>query len=100
MAEMLPLIQIAPESNLTLDPVTGKLGAALKGAVLVSLDGVNEQLNELEIAVEDLYNSLDPTTTSEGSYPGREGAYLTAGKLTNVVYGFILGLIVLVALFL
>lgn len=100
MAEMLPLIQIAPESNLTLDPVTGKLGAALKGAVLVSLDGVNEQLNELEIAVEDLYNSLDPTTTSEGSYPGREGAYLTAGKLTNMVYGFILGLIVLVALFL
>lgn len=100
MAEMLPLIQIAPESNLTLDPVTGKLGAALKGAVLVSLDGVNEQLNELEIAVEDLYNSLDPTTTSEGSYPGREGAYLTAGKLTNLVYGFILGLIVLVALFL
>lgn len=100
MAEMLPLIQIAPESNLTLDPSTGILGAAMKGAVLVSLDGVNEQLNELEIAVEDLYNSLDPTTTSEGAYPGREGTYLTAGKLTNMVYGFLLGLILLVALFL
>ena len=100
MAEMLPLIQIAPESNLTLDPSTGMLGAAMKGAVLVSLDGVNEQLNELEIAVEDLYTSLDPTTTSEGAYPGREGAYLTAGKLTNLVYGFVLGMILLVALFL
>jgi tetrahydromethanopterin S-methyltransferase subunit B len=100
MAEMLPLIQIAPESNLTLDPVSGILGAALKGAVLVSLDGVNEQLNELEIAVEDLYNSLDPTTVSEGSYPGREGTYLTAGKLTNMVYGFVIGMILLVALFL
>jgi tetrahydromethanopterin S-methyltransferase subunit B len=100
MAEMLPLIQIAPESNLTLDPSTGMLGAAMKGAVLVSLDGVNEQLNELEIAVEDFYTSLDPSTVSEGSYPGREGVYLTAGKLSNMVYGFILGLILLVALFL
>ena len=100
MAEMLPLIQIAPESNLTLDPSTGMLGAAMKGAVLVSLDGVNEQLNELEIAVEDLYTSLDPTTVGPDSFPGREGAYLTAGKLTNLVYGFLLGLILLVALFL
>lgn len=100
MAEMLPLIQIAPEANLALDPSTGILGAALGGAVLVSLDGVNEQLNELEVAVEDLYNALDPTTTSEGSFPGREGVYLTAGKLTNMVYGFVLGLILLVALFL
>ncbi len=98
MAEMLPLIQIAPESNLTLDPSTGMLGAAMKGAVLVSLDGVNEQLNELEIAVEDLYTSLDPSTVGPDSFPGREGVYLTAGKLTNMVYGFILGLIIMVAL--
>ncbi|MCE5214486.1 MAG: tetrahydromethanopterin S-methyltransferase subunit B [Methanobacterium sp.] len=100
MAEMLPLIQIAPESNLTLDPSTGMLGAAMKGAVLVSLDGVNEQLNELEIAVEDIYTSLDPTTVGPDSYPGREGTYITAGKLTNMVYGFIVGMILLVALFL
>ncbi|HOI71886.1 MAG TPA: tetrahydromethanopterin S-methyltransferase subunit B [Methanobacterium sp.] len=100
MAEMLPLIQIAPEMNLTLDPSTGTLGAAMKGAVLVSLDGVNEQLNELEIAVEDLYTSLDPSSVSAGAYPGREGTYLTAGKLTNMVYGFLVGLILLVALFL
>jgi tetrahydromethanopterin S-methyltransferase subunit B len=100
MAEMLPLIQIAPEMNLSLDPSTGSLGAALKGAVLVSLDGVNEQLDQLEVAVEDLYTALDPTTVSEGSYPGREGTYMTAGKLTNMVYGFILGLVILVALLL
>jgi tetrahydromethanopterin S-methyltransferase subunit B len=72
----------------------------MKGAVLVSLDGVNEQLNELEIAVEDLYTSLDPSSVSAGAYPGREGTYLTAGKLTNMVYGFLVGLILLVALFL
>lgn len=97
MAEMLPLIQIAPESNLTLDPSTGVIGAAMKGAVLVSLDGVNQQLNELEVAVEDLYTALDPTTVGQNSFPGREGVYLQAGTLTNMVYGFILGLIVLVA---
>lgn len=97
---MLPLIQIAPESNLTLDPSTGLLGAAMKGAVLVSLDGVNEQLNELEIAVEDLYTSMDPSTVGPDSYPGREGVYLQAGTLTNLVYGFIVGLVIMVAIFL
>jgi tetrahydromethanopterin S-methyltransferase subunit B len=101
MAEMLPLIQIAPEMNLTLDPSTGMLGAALgRDVVLVSLDTVNEQLNELEVAVEDLYTALDPTTTSAGAYPGREGAYLMAGKLTNMVYGFVLGLVLLIAVIL
>ena len=99
MAEMLPLIQVVPEMNLTLDPSSGKLGAAVGGAVIVSLDTVNEQLNELEIAVDDLYNSLDPTTAPANSFPGREGVYMNAGKLTNMVYGFIIGLILLVALF-
>lgn len=99
MAEMLPLIQIAPESNLTLDPSTGILGAAMKGAVLVSMDGINEQLDELEIAVQDLYTSTDPTTVGHDSFPGREGVYVQAGTLTNVVLGFVVGLIVMVAIF-
>jgi tetrahydromethanopterin S-methyltransferase subunit B len=86
--------------NLTLDPSTGMLGAALgRDVVLVSMDTINQQLDELEIGVEDIYTSLDPTTVSPGSYPGREGVYMNAGKLTNMVYGFVLGLILLVALF-
>jgi len=100
MAEMLPLIKIAPESNLTLDPSTGIIGAALgREVVIVSMDTINKQLDELEVAVEDIYTCLDPTTVSPGSYPGREGVYMNAGKLTNMVYGFIVGLILLVALF-
>ena len=75
------------------------LGAALgRDVVIVSMDTVNKQLDELEVAVEDIYTCLDPTTVSPGSYPGREGVYLNAGKLTNMVYGFVLGLILLVAL--
>ncbi len=98
--EMLPVVQVVPEMNLTIDPSTGTVGAAVGGAIIVSMDGVNEQLNELEVAVEDLYTALDPTTVSAGSYPGREGAYLMAGTLTNIVYGFILGLVLLIALLL
>ncbi len=100
MAEMLPLVKVVPEMNLTLDPSTGVLGAALgRDVVIVSMDTINQQLDELEIGVEDLYTSLDPTTVSPGSFPGREGVYMNAGKLTNMVYGFVVGLIVLVALF-
>lgn len=99
MVEMLPLIQIDPDSNLTLDPSTGMVGAAIKGVVIVSMDGVNKQLDKLEIAVDDLYNSLDPHTAPHDSFPGREGVYLQAGTLTNVVYGFIIGLVIMVSLF-
>ena len=99
MAEMLPLIKVVPEMNLTLDPSTGALGAALgRDVVLVSLDNVNQQLDELDIAVEDLYMSLDPSSAPVNSFPGREGVYMEAGILTNAVYGFILGLILLVAI--
>ncbi|NYB51412.1 MAG: tetrahydromethanopterin S-methyltransferase subunit B [Methanobacteriaceae archaeon] len=98
--EILPLVKVVPEMNLTIDPSTGMVGAAVGGAVIVSMDGVNEQLNELEVAVEDLYTALDPTTVSEGSYPGREGTYLLSGTLTNMVYGFILGLVLLLAILL
>ena len=99
--EMLPLVKVVPEMNLTIDPSTGIVGAALGGgAVLVSMDGVNKQLDELEVAVEDFYTALDPNTMSEDAYPGREGTYLTAGTLTNMVYGFLLGLVLLIALLL
>ncbi|EKQ53866.1 MAG: tetrahydromethanopterin S-methyltransferase, subunit B [Methanobacterium sp. Maddingley MBC34] len=99
--EMLPLVKVVPEMNLTLDPTTGMIGAALgRDVVIVSMDGVNQQLDELEVAVEDLYTALDPTTVSEGSYPGREGTYMMAGTLTNLVYGFVLGLVLLLALLL
>lgn len=99
MAEMLPLIKIAPEMNLTLDPSTGMLGAALgREAVIVSMDVINQQITELEMTADDLYHALDPSTTSLDAYPGREGVYLTAGKLTNMTYGFIIGLVVILAI--
>jgi len=96
--EMLPLIKIVPEYNLTLDPSTGSVGAALGREVIVlSIDDINKEIDTLEAAANDLVTSLDPSTVSEGAYPGREGTYIVAGTLTNMVYGFVIGLIVLIA---
>ncbi|MEA4956309.1 hypothetical protein SDC9_03699 [bioreactor metagenome] len=96
--EMLPLIKIVPEYSLTLDPSTGVIGAALGREVLVlSMDDINNEITSLEAAADDLMHSLDPNTVSEGAYPGREGTYATAGMLTNMVYGFVIGLFVLLA---
>ncbi|MBM4240771.1 MAG: tetrahydromethanopterin S-methyltransferase subunit B [Euryarchaeota archaeon] len=97
--EMLPVITISPEYNISLDPSTGMIGAMMgREVIILSMDGVNAQIDTLEATAEDLYNVLDPTTTSAGSYPGREGVYLTAGKLTNMVYGFIFGLLLSIGL--
>ncbi|MGL4669387.1 MAG: tetrahydromethanopterin S-methyltransferase subunit MtrB [Methanobacteriaceae archaeon] len=99
--EMLPLVRIVPEYNLTLDPSTGIVGAALGNDVIIhSLDNINEEIAKMEIAAEDLMTSLDPTAISQEDYPGREGAYLTAGLLTNMVYGFLIGLLIMIAVLL
>lgn len=96
--EMLPLVKVVPEYNLTLDPSTGKIGAALGREVLVlSMDDINNEIDTLEAAANDLVGSLDPSTVSDGAYPGREGTYVTAGMFTNMTYGFVIGLIVLIA---
>lgn len=96
--EMLPLVKVVPEYNLTLDPSTGIIGAALGREVLVlSMDDINNEIDKLETVADDLMNSLNPNTVSEGSYPGRDGTYATAGMLTNMTYGFLIGLFVLIA---
>lgn len=98
MADMLPYVQVVPEMDMALDPVTGVIGGAVAGGVLVSLDDVNEQISRIEDSAEELMQSLNPHSAPLGSFPGREGAFVTAGKWTNIVYGFIIGLIVLIAL--
>ena len=98
MAQMLPMIQIIPDMNLALDPVTGIIGASLgSGVVLLSMDEVNEQVAKVELAADELMASLDPYTSPVGSYPGRDGSYITAGLLTNMVYGFLLASFIIFA---
>jgi tetrahydromethanopterin S-methyltransferase subunit B len=98
MAQMLPMIQIVPEMNLALDPVSGVIGASLGGGVvLLSMDEVNEEVAKIQGAADELVSSLDPYTSPVGAYPGREGSYITAGMLTNAVYGFLLASFIIFA---
>ncbi|ADP77579.1 tetrahydromethanopterin S-methyltransferase, subunit B [Methanothermus fervidus DSM 2088] len=93
--EMLPFIHVAPEFNLALDPSAGVISTALgRDVIVLSMDDLNKELDKLEVAVDNLYNSLDPNTIPPESYPGREGIYITQGKITNMIYGFVFGLIV------
>ena len=61
------------------------------------MDDVNEQVAKVELAADELMGSLDPYTSPVGSYPGREGSYVTAGLLTNMVYGFLLATFIIFA---
>ena len=98
MAQMLPMVQIVPEMNFAYDPVTGVLGSSLgSGVVLLTMDEVNEQVAKVELAADELMASLDPYTSPVGSFPGRDGSYVTAGLLTNMVYGFLLATFIIFA---
>ncbi|MBE6510603.1 MAG: tetrahydromethanopterin S-methyltransferase subunit B [Methanobrevibacter millerae] len=98
MAQMLPMVQIIPDMNLAYDPVTGIIGASLgSGVVLLSMDEVGEEVAKVEAAADELMASLDPYTSPAGAYPGREGSYVTAGLLTNMVYGFLIAIFVIFA---
>ena len=98
MAQMLPMVQIVPEMNFAYDPVTGIIGSSLgSGVVLLSMDEVEEQVAKVELAADELMASLDPYTSPVGSFPGRDGSYVTAGLLTNMVYGFLIAIFIIFA---
>lgn len=94
---MLPLIEIVPEMNLNLDPETGLIGAGGGDLIIISMDEINEEIAKVEAAADELMNSLDPNSAPLGSFPGREGNYVIAGKLTNMVYGFLIGMFIIIA---
>ena len=98
MAQMLPMVQIVPEMNFAYDPVTGMIGSSVgSGVVLLSMDEVAEAVDKVDAAADELMAALDPYTSPAGSYPGREGSFVTAGLLTNMVYGFLIAIFVIFA---
>ncbi|WP_461460893.1 tetrahydromethanopterin S-methyltransferase subunit B [Methanobrevibacter sp.] len=98
MADMLPFINIIPEMNLNLDPVSGMLGAGGSDLVILSMDEINAEIDKIDAAAEELVNSLDPTSSPIGSAPNREGTYVSAGILTNFVYGFLIAALIIFAI--
>lgn len=94
---VLPLVQFIPELNLNLEPDSGVLGAGGGDLIIVSMDEINAEIAKVEAAADELMNSLDPNSAPLGSFPGREGNFVVAGKLTNMVYGFLIGLFIIIA---
>lgn len=95
--DMLPLISVVPEMQLNINPVSGVIGAGGGDLIILSMDDINTELAKIEAATDELINSFDPSTSPLGSYPGREGSFVTAGMLTNMVYGFLIGLFLIIA---
>ena len=62
----------------------------------IDFDKINDELDRLENAIEDLESSLDPRTTSRISCDNREGIYLNEGLITNIIIGVILALILII----
>ncbi|WP_297980784.1 tetrahydromethanopterin S-methyltransferase subunit B [uncultured Methanobrevibacter sp.] len=94
---VLPLVQFIPELNLNLEPDSGVLGAGGGDLIIVSMDEINAEIAKVEVAADELMNSLDPNSAPLGSFPGREGNFVVAGKLTNMVYGFLIGVFIIIA---
>lgn len=87
-------IRVAPELHLILNPDTGVIAEEKEDVVEYSLDGVNTQLDQLDLIVTDMMNQLDPNAKLLSMFPGREKASYNAGIVTNAFYGAIIGFIV------
>ena len=85
---------IDPDEKVALDPYNGIIAQMDEEHVQANLAVVSDRIDTLEAVASDLMRSLDPGTTPLISYPNREGIYLNMGKITNLVYGIILGLFI------
>ena len=93
MAQMLPMIQIVPNMNLALDPVSGVIGASLgEGVILLSMDEINN-FETLKAVVEDMQANKDDlgiegvfASTSMG--PGEQWRWQTHTANMPLFYEF------------
>lgn len=102
MVDETSLIKI--DDNIILDVNTGVIGSRKNNDLKtistpsVAFDEINSELDKLEEAIDNLEKSLDPKTTSNLSYPGRDGIYKIEGLLTNIVLGVIIALLIIILL--
>ncbi len=91
---------IDEEVPVAIDPYSGTVAEMDPGKVTVNLAAVVDKIDRLEDIANDLFKSLDPMTTPLVSYPNREGIYVNLGRLTNFVYGFMAGLLIVAVIIL
>ncbi|CAG0983166.1 tetrahydromethanopterin S-methyltransferase subunit B [Methanosarcinales archaeon] len=85
---------IDEEVPVAIDPYSGIVAEMDPGKVAVNLAAVVDKIDRLDDIASDLFKSLDPMTTPLVSYPNREGIYLNLGRVTNLVYGLMAGLLI------
>ncbi len=88
-------VRVAPELHLILEPITGIMAEENDDTLEYSLDHISTVVDELDLIVTDMMNSLGPDKPLLTTFPGREKAAVTAGVWTNIFYGFIGGLILM-----
>jgi tetrahydromethanopterin S-methyltransferase subunit B len=77
-----------------------RVGEARPGFYKVSLSTIEEQLEVLEDAVDELLNVLDPTTSFKIAQPNREGMMTKAGFTTFFMLGVTFGVLAIALIFL
>lgn len=86
-------IIISPELDVILDAENKVVGEARTDIAILDISPLEKKIAELELLADELINSLNPKTAPLiSSRPRREGLYLKAGFLSNMVLGFLIGL--------
>ncbi len=86
-------IIISPDLDVILDPENKIVGEARTDVALLDISLLEKKITELDVLADELVNSLNPKTPPLiSSRPRREGLYLKAGFLSNMVIGFLIGL--------
>ncbi|MEM0217407.1 MAG: tetrahydromethanopterin S-methyltransferase subunit B [Candidatus Nezhaarchaeales archaeon] len=86
-------IIISPELNVILDAENKIVGEARTDVAILDVSVLEKKIAELELLADELVNSLNPRTAPLISTRARrEGLYIKAGFLSNMVMGFLIGL--------
>jgi tetrahydromethanopterin S-methyltransferase subunit B len=86
-------IIISPDLDVILDAENKVVGEARSDVAVLNIEPLQKKVAELEVLADELVSSLNPKTAPLiSSRPRREGVYLRAGFLTNMVIGFLIGL--------
>ncbi|MEM2058411.1 MAG: tetrahydromethanopterin S-methyltransferase subunit B [Thermoproteota archaeon] len=86
-------IIISPDLDIILDAESKIVGEARSDVAVLDTTPLEKKIAELELLADELVNSLNPKSSPLiSSRAGREGLYLKAGFLSNMVIGFLVGL--------
>jgi tetrahydromethanopterin S-methyltransferase subunit B len=93
------MLVINEKYGVVLDPDTLIVGVSRPGFYKVNLAPIEKQITVLEAAVNDLFNTLDPTSNFRVAQPHREGMLSKAGFTTFFMLGLTFGVLAVAIVF-